>query len=81
MIARALPRMRNIRIPGRPALAVLASAALFLAACGGNEAPGGGGPGGDVTVTTALVAEQPWSDTIDALGTVALRENSEDTRT
>ena len=75
MIARALPRMRNIRIPGRPALAVLASAALFLAACGGNEAAGGGGPGGDVTVTTALVAEQPWSDTIDALGTVAARES------
>src|SRR5690606_34671776 len=50
-------------------------AALALAACGGNDAAGAARGGGTATVTTALVAEEPWSDTIDALGTVAARES------
>jgi membrane fusion protein (multidrug efflux system) len=49
---------------------------LALAACGGEEgdaaAQGPGGRGGDrpVPVTAAAVRAQPWSDTIQALGTV-----------
>src|SRR5690625_3034331 len=54
--------------------AVLLLAGLSLAACGGG-APRTGGAEGVATVTTALVAEEPWSDTIDALGTVAARES------
>src|SRR5690606_27790384 len=49
-------------------------AALALAACGGNDAAGAARAGA-ATVTTTLVAEEPWSDTIDALGTVAARES------
>ena len=50
-------------------------AALALAACGGNDATGGPRQAGAATVTTTLVANQAWSDTIDALGTVAARES------
>lgn len=67
--------MPNARFLRLPALAMLALAALFLPACGGNDAPMGAGPDGGVTVTTASVEQQPWSDTIDALGTVAARES------
>lgn len=49
-------------------------AALALAACGGNDVAGAARAGA-ATVTTTLVAEEPWSDTIDALGTVAARES------
>jgi membrane fusion protein (multidrug efflux system) len=54
---------------------------LALAACGGEEgdaaAQGPGGRGGDrpVPVTAAAVRAQPWSDTIQALGTVKARES------
>src|SRR5690554_6120687 len=75
MIVRPIPGMRNVRIHHRPTLPVLALASLLLAPRGGSGAPGGGPPAGDVTVTTTLVEQQPWSDTIDALGTVAARES------
>lgn len=75
MIVRALPRMRNLPIPRLPTLAALAFAGLLLAACGDSAGPGGGGPAGAATVTTAQAEQQPWNDTIDALGTVAARES------
>lgn len=58
------------------------AALLALAACGGEEgdaaAQGGpGGRGGDrpVPVTATTVRAQPWSDTLQALGTVKARES------
>src|SRR5690554_906340 len=50
-------------------------AALALAACGGDDAAGAGRQADVATVTTTLVADESWSDTIDALGTVAARES------
>ena len=47
----------------------------MLAACGGNDAPTAGRPASAATVTTAVVANESWNDTIDALGTVAARES------
>lgn len=69
--------MRNHPIPNRAARAALMLfGALALAACGGGDgAAGGQRPASAATVTTAAVAEEPWSDTIDALGTVAARES------
>lgn len=68
--------MRNHPIPNRAARAALMLfGALALAACGGDGAAGGDRPASAATVTTAAVAEEPWSDTIDALGTVAARES------
>ena len=55
--------------------ALLLAAGLTLSACGGSEAPGGGRQVATATVTTALVANEHWNDTIDALGTVAARES------
>lgn len=49
-------------------------ASLAVAACSG-ESPGGDRGAAAATVTSAVVAEEPWSDTIDALGTVAARES------
>src|SRR5690554_756225 len=74
MIVRVFPAMPYALFPRLPVLAALVLA-LFLAACDGASAPLGAGPDGGVTVTTAVVEEQPWSDTIDALGTVAARES------
>lgn len=72
----------------RPALVALIGLAL-LAGCGkdaangaGRNGQGGGGPGGragggdrPVAVTTQRVALQPFSDTVQALGTVQARES------
>ncbi|WP_407354354.1 efflux RND transporter periplasmic adaptor subunit [Luteimonas sp. R10] len=60
------------------AVLVLALASvLALAACGDGSGQGGGrAPAGNAaTVTTATVQVQPWSDTIQALGTVKARES------
>ncbi|HEX5756317.1 MAG TPA: efflux RND transporter periplasmic adaptor subunit [Arenimonas sp.] len=53
------------------ALAILL--ALSLAACGGKEEPGRGGASA-VTVTTTVLAEQSWQDSIEALGTAQANE-------
>lgn len=74
MIVRVPPSMSKAPILRLPTVATLLLAA-FLAACGGTNAPLGAGPDAGVTVTTAVVEQQPWSDTIDALGTVAARES------
>lgn len=67
--------MRIHRSPAARLVAVPLLACLALAACGGDSAAGGPRPAGAATVTTALVANEPWSDTIDALGTVEARES------
>ena len=68
--------MRNHPILNHAARAALMLfGALALAACGGDGAAGAGRPAAAATVTTAGVAEEAWSDTIDALGTVAARES------
>lgn len=74
MIVRVPPSMSKSPFLGLPTVATLLLAA-FLAACGGTNSPLGAGPDAGVTVTTAVVEQQPWSDTIDALGTVAARES------
>ena len=48
---------------------------LALAACGNNEAAQGGGGDRAVPVTTEQVRMRPWSDTVQALGTVTARES------
>ncbi len=49
---------------------------LVLAACGGGEPAAARGDAGPATaVTTVEVQPQPWSDTIEALGTVTARES------
>src|SRR5690606_41794564 len=50
-------------------------AALALAACGGDDAAGAGRQADLATVTTTLLADEPWSDTIDPPGTVAAPES------
>jgi membrane fusion protein (multidrug efflux system) len=56
--------------------ALLASC-LAVAGCGGGggQAPGQGGGDRPVPVTTLVVQPQPWSDAIQALGTVKARES------
>jgi membrane fusion protein (multidrug efflux system) len=51
--------------------------ATALAGCGGKgkEANGKGGGGPPATVTTTVLAPQPWSDSLQALGTAAARES------
>lgn len=76
--ASSVPARDTLRIPMW--LATLVLSGLVLSACGTDDAsaPGGGGTsGGDrpVTVTVALVREQPWADHIEALGTVRARES------
>ena len=48
---------------------------LALAACGNNEAAQSQGEGRAVPVTTEQVRMRPWSDTVQALGTVKARES------
>ena len=48
--------------------------ALGLAACGGEAGREGGGEGA-VTVTTAVVREQAFNDTLQAIGTARARES------
>ncbi|MDH5823883.1 efflux RND transporter periplasmic adaptor subunit [Luteimonas sp. RD2P54] len=55
-------------------LVALALCSALLVACG-EDAAQGGPPQEAVTVTTGEVLEQPWSDTIQALGTVEARES------
>lgn len=80
------PRIGGMPNPARPGMrirplfrlplpVVPLLAALLLAACGGTDTAGAAGQAGAATVTTTLVANEPWSDTIDALGTVAARES------
>lgn len=68
-----IPPLRFPR-PFLPFTALLA-ATVLLAACGRAEGPAGARPAAVATVTTAVVANEPWNDTIDALGTVAARES------
>jgi membrane fusion protein (multidrug efflux system) len=57
-----------------PAVAFLAL--LMLAGCSRDAAPGGRGAGtGASTVTVASVAELPWNDAIEALGTAQANES------
>lgn len=48
---------------------------LALAVAGCSEGSSGGPQAPRATVTTALVAEKPWSDTIEALGTARANES------
>ena len=48
---------------------------LVAAACSKSEQGAASGMGGDVIVTTAVLSERPWNDTISALGTVKARES------
>ncbi len=48
---------------------------LGLAACGEEEGGRSGGPERTVPVTTQQVGMRPWSDTVEALGTVKARES------
>lgn len=59
--------------PGRRILLPLLLA-FALSACGGDE-PGQGSAPPPATVTTAVVASQPWSDTLEALGTARANES------
>jgi membrane fusion protein (multidrug efflux system) len=66
----------------RPPHALVATAALLvllLAACGGKADKAGGraGGGAPAVVTTTVLAPQPWTDTIAALGTARARESVE----
>ena len=49
------------------------SLALLLSACGDEPAAGSAPP--PATVTTAVVASRPWSDTLEALGTARANES------
>ena len=65
------------RIPAAPFAAVLL-AGLLLAACGKSESTpqqGGRGAPQAVPVTTTVVREQPFSETVSAVGTVTARES------
>lgn len=56
--------------------AVCASVLLVtLAACGEEQATGAGGQERTVTVTAETIRMRPWSDTLQALGTVKARES------
>ena len=60
-------------------LPFVAAAALVVSACGKQEKPGAGGPGGGrgnqpVPVEVAVVREQDWNDALRALGTVKAHE-------
>ena len=49
---------------------------LSIAACGKDEAAAGPRDGGQPTaVTTELLRLEPWSDTLQAIGTVRARES------
>ena len=63
----------------RRSLLFTAAAVVVLAACGKQDKPGQGGPGGGrgnqpVPVEVEAVREQDWDDTLRALGTVRARE-------
>jgi membrane fusion protein (multidrug efflux system) len=64
-----MPFRRSARLP---CLAVVL--AMGLAACGG-EAPRRSGGGDAVTVTTTVVRQQPFNDTLQAIGTARARES------
>jgi len=49
--------------------------AIALALAGCSAGPSGGPQAPAATVTTGLVAEKPWSDTIEALGTARANES------
>jgi membrane fusion protein (multidrug efflux system) len=53
---------------------LIAALAGTLAACG-SDAPAGGGRPPAATVTTTVVAAKPWSDAIEALGTLRANES------
>ena len=55
--------------------ACLTALALVLAACSGDGGPSAGGDAGVVTVTTEVVREQPFNDTLQAIGTARARES------
>ena len=57
----------------RPILVLLAGT-LALAACADRQG-GSGGAGGAIPVTTSVVRAEPWSDTVQALGTAQARES------
>ena len=59
-----------------PALSLAAGLACLLAACGKDGAPTQpqGRGAAVVPVVTETVREQPWSDSLNALGTVQARE-------
>src|SRR5690606_209827 len=59
----------------RQARAAPVTTTLARAACGGDDAAGADRTADAAAVTTTLVADESWSDTIDALGTVAARES------
>ena len=64
------PRSRLLKAVGACALL------LSIAACGKDEAAAGPRDGGQPTaVTTELLRLEPWSDTLQAIGTVRARES------
>lgn len=67
------PRHCSARSPSAvlPALC----AALALTACGGADGPAQHGAAPAATVTTHVVAESSWTDTIEALGTAQANES------
>lgn len=71
-----MPARSVVSVPPRLFLAALLGG--LLAACGGGatpSGPAGGGAGAAVPVTTTVLAQGAWSDTISALGTVKARES------
>ncbi|MGH8031849.1 MAG: efflux RND transporter periplasmic adaptor subunit [Luteimonas sp.] len=63
-------------IPSRALIALFCSM-LLLTACGRDEAAASrrNADGGPIPVTSAPVREQPWTDTVQALGTAKARES------
>jgi membrane fusion protein, multidrug efflux system len=75
-LARKFPMTRLRRLAPAPAYLLAVFTSLVLAACGGGDAAPARDDGGSATaVTTVVVQPQPWSDTIEALGTVTARES------
>ncbi|MFY2763596.1 efflux RND transporter periplasmic adaptor subunit [Arenimonas sp. MALMAid1274] len=59
--------------PSRKLLSLIFAAVLLLAGCGSEEAAAPRNP--PATVTTTAVAQKPWADTIEALGTARANES------
>ncbi|RNF85941.1 efflux RND transporter periplasmic adaptor subunit [Montanilutibacter psychrotolerans] len=64
-----------MRINPLPAVACSLLLSVLLSACGGDATPkSAGGADRPTAVTTTVLQPRPWSDTVQALGTVRARE-------